>query len=254
MSRRLGLWVTVLALPLAALALLAAEPGLDRRWEHHPSHFWLVLTVAGVNVALGLIASEAASRRDDDRTFLVSMALLASAGFLGLHALATPGILLDDITAGFSVAARVGLLLAAGFAAVSALGSRHEGRARPGTESPPGPRGPVGDPGRVGDRVVGQGPAARPAPAPRCRTATPGLLALVGVVLYGIAAVRYAELYRRRRRPLPLAVLVAFILMAEAMIAVAFSRTWHAMWWEWHVLMAVAFGAILVAARVEYPA
>jgi hypothetical protein len=38
--------------------------------------------VAGVNVALGLIASEAASRRDDDRTFLVSMALLASAGFL----------------------------------------------------------------------------------------------------------------------------------------------------------------------------
>jgi adenylate cyclase len=79
-----------------------------------------------------------------------------------------------------------------------------------------------------------------------------GLLALVGVVLYGIAAVRYAELYRRRRRPLPLAVLVAFILMAEAMIAVAFSRTWHAMWWEWHVLMAVAFGAILVAARVEY--
>jgi len=71
-------------------------------------------------------------------------------------------------------------------------------------------------------------------------------------VLYGIAAVRYAELYRRRRRPLPLAVLVAFILMAEAMIAVAFSRTWHAMWWEWHVLMAVAFGAILVAARVEY--
>jgi hypothetical protein len=82
-----------------------------------------VLTVAGVNVALGLIASEAASRRDDHRTFLVSMALLASAGFLGLHALATPGILLDDITAGFSVAARVGLLLAAGFAAVSALGS-----------------------------------------------------------------------------------------------------------------------------------
>ena len=47
MSRRLGLWVTVLALPLAALALLAAAPGVDRRWEHHPSHFWLVLTVAG---------------------------------------------------------------------------------------------------------------------------------------------------------------------------------------------------------------
>jgi adenylate cyclase len=84
-----GLWITVLALPLAALGLLLAEPDLDLRWEHHPSHFWLVLTVAGVNVALGLVASEVTARRDDDRTFLVSMALLARAGFLGLHALAT---------------------------------------------------------------------------------------------------------------------------------------------------------------------
>jgi adenylate cyclase len=41
MSRRLGLWITVLALPLAALGLLVGEPSLDRRWEHHPSHFWL---------------------------------------------------------------------------------------------------------------------------------------------------------------------------------------------------------------------
>jgi hypothetical protein len=79
--RRLGLWIAVLALPLAALALLLAEPDLDMRWEHHPSHFWLVLTVAGVNVVLGLVASEAAARRDDARTFLVSMALLTSAGF-----------------------------------------------------------------------------------------------------------------------------------------------------------------------------
>lgn len=39
MSRRLGLWITVLALPLAALGLLLAEPDLDLRWEHHPSHF-----------------------------------------------------------------------------------------------------------------------------------------------------------------------------------------------------------------------
>jgi adenylate cyclase len=252
MSRRLGLWITVLAVPLAALGLLAVEPGLDRRWEHHPSHFWLVLTVAGVNVALGLIASEAAARRDDDRTFLVSMALLTSAGFLGLHALATPGILLDDLTAGFSVAARIGLLLAAVFAAVSALGpdsrvvqvlARHHRRVRV----------------VLGVLLAAWAVASlarvplldRPLP-PDALAPPLGLLTLAGVALYGIAAIRYADLYRRRHRPLPLAVLVAFILMAEAMIAVTFSRTWHAMWWEWHVLMALAFGAILVAARVEY--
>jgi hypothetical protein len=40
MSRRLGLWILVLALPLVALGLLAAAPHVDVRWEHHPSHFW----------------------------------------------------------------------------------------------------------------------------------------------------------------------------------------------------------------------
>jgi hypothetical protein len=223
MSRRLGLWITVLALPLAALGLLVAEPDLDLRWEHHPSHFWLVLTVSGVNVALGLFASEAAARRDDDRTFLVSMALLASAGFLGLHALATPGVLLDHSTAGFSVAARVGLLLAAGFAAVSALGSdtqvvrvlaRHRRRVR-----------------AVLAVLLAAWAIASLARVPLLDRPLPpdtvppplGLLALAGVALYGIAAFRYAELYRRRRRPLPLAVLVAFVLLAEAMIAAVFA-------------------------------
>jgi hypothetical protein len=78
--RRLGPWIAILALPLVALELLAAEPDLDQEWQHDPSHFWLMLTVAGVNVALGLVAGEAAARRDDARTFFVSMTLLASAG------------------------------------------------------------------------------------------------------------------------------------------------------------------------------
>jgi adenylate cyclase len=251
-SRGLTLWITVLALPLAALGLLLAEPDLDLRWEHHPSHFWLVLTVATVNVTLGLVASEAAARRDDARTFFVSLALLASAGFLGLHALATPGVLLDDMTAGFSVAARIGLLLAAGFAAISVLDAdarvvrvlaRHHRWVRGGL-----------------GLVLAAWAIASLAKVPLLDRPLPPddapplirPLALVGVALYSIAAVRYGELYRQRRRPLPLAVLVAFILMAEAMIAVAFAPTWHASWWEWHALMAVAFGAILVAARVEY--
>ena len=78
------------------------------------------------------------------------------------------------------------------------------------------------------------------------------LLAPVSVGLYAFAAARYLTLYRERRRTLPLAVAVAFVLLAEAMIAVAFGRSWHATWWEWHVLMAIAFGSILFAAKAEY--
>jgi class 3 adenylate cyclase len=51
---------------------------------------------------------------------------------------------------------------------------------------------------------------------------------------------------------MPLAVAAAFTLLAEAMIAIAFGRNWHASWWEWHVLMALAFGIVAAAARTEY--
>ena len=36
------------------------------------------------------------------------------------------------------------------------------------------------------------------------------------------------------------------------MVAIAAARNWHASWWEWHVLMAVAFGLVAFAARREY--
>ncbi len=92
------------ALPVAGLALLVAEPDLDVRWEHHPSHFWLVLGAGVINGAPAYATGTAARVRGDARVFLVSLAFLSAAGFLGLHALATPGVLLTGPNAGFSIA------------------------------------------------------------------------------------------------------------------------------------------------------
>ena len=102
-DRRTGLagaWAGILLLPLAGLALLLAQPQVDLQWEHHPSHFWLVLLTAAVNMVLAYVTNVAAGRHRDARLVLVSLAFLASAGFLGLHALATPGVLLDSRTPG----------------------------------------------------------------------------------------------------------------------------------------------------------
>ena len=77
--------------------------------------------VALLNVALGLIVSEVARRSDDERLFLVSMVLLTSAGFLALHAFATPGVVLDGPNGGFVLATPAGLILASAFAALSAI-------------------------------------------------------------------------------------------------------------------------------------
>ena len=249
---RTRMWILVglLMLPLAGLVLLLAVPELDVRWEHHPSHFWLVLSVALVNMVLGLLTSEAASQRGDSRLFLVSLALLASAGFLGLHALATPGVLLEGPNAGFQIATPIGLVLAAVFAAASAW--QQEGQDGPSMRTLRWVRAglfvlivgwAIASFGEL--EVLHHAPGEEAPPILR-------LLAPVSVGLYTFAAARYLTLYRERRRTLPLAVAVAFVLLAEAMIAVAFGRSWHATWWEWHVLMAVAFGSILFAAKAEY--
>ena len=83
----------------------------------------------------------------------------------------------------------------------------------------------------------------------------PGLLAAMAIVsipLYGWAAWRTLILYRGRGGALPLSISVALVLLAEAMLAITLSRNWQLSWWEWHVLMLVAFAAIAIGVRREY--
>src|SRR5919198_3303072 len=109
-------WLATVALPLVLLGLLLAAPAVDAIWENHQAHFWLVLAAAATATALGSTVNAAARARRDARLLLISCAFIASSGFLGLHALATPGVLLGP-NAGFELATPVGLVLAAAFAA-----------------------------------------------------------------------------------------------------------------------------------------
>jgi class 3 adenylate cyclase len=239
-------------LPLAALAVLLAAPETDGVWEHHPAHFWLVLLAALTNVALAVATSDAARRRRDARLFLVSMAFLTGAGFLALHALATPGVLLDSPNAGFVAATPAGLLVAAGFAAASALELRPE-TARALMRRTWLVLGLAFAAMAVWAAIslAEIGPLEDPLPEEEARGWLLGL-AIPGVALYAFAATSYLRLYLRRRVPLPLAVATAYVLLAEAMVAIAFARNWHASWWEWHLLMLVAFALVAVSARREW--
>jgi adenylate cyclase len=253
MARRAAVLSVVLAIPLAGLALLILAPELDARWQHEPTHFWLVLSVALANVVLGLGTSEAARERGDGRLFLVSMALLSSAGFLALHALATPGVVLSGPNAGFFVATPVGLFLAAAFAAASALDLDDE-TATALLRRQRGLRLAVL--AVLAIWAVASVAEVGPLDGPPPESPPEWFLAIVpfGVAGYAVAGVRYARVYVDRRKTLPLAVAVAFVLLAEALVAVAVGRSWHVSWWEWHVLMAAAFTTILLAARREYRA
>src|SRR3954454_15419309 len=242
----------LLAVPLAGFWLLLAAPSLDGHWEQHPAHFWLVLGAAAVNASLALATGDAARQRGDARLFLVSLAFLAAAGFLGLHALATPGVLLDGRTAGFVIATPVGLLVAAGFAAMSAE-QLDEPRARAVMRHARALRW-----GLIAVMVAWAVVSLTKLPplddtTPAEKASGPLVaLAVVGVALYGFAAWQYLRLYRERHAAMLLGISSAFVLLAEAMIAVAFARNWHATWWEWHLLMLAAFLLVARSARVEW--
>ena len=234
----------LLALPLVGLTVLLSEPDTDGRWEHHPSHFWLVLVTAALNAVLAYATGVAARRRGDRRVHLVSLSFLAASGFLALHALATPGVLLDKPNLGFVIATPVGLVLASAFAVLSAIDSE-----------------PVQP--KYLERALlvllalwaivclSFFPEVDDSVVPERGSLPMVALSVIGVACYAYAVVRYLDLYRQRRSRLVLGFTVAFVLLAEAMVAVALGRNWQASWWEWHLLMLLAFAVIAVMAHQE---
>jgi adenylate cyclase len=239
------LLAALLALPLVALAILLAAPDADVHWEHHPSHFWLVLLTAGLNAVLAYATGVAARRRNDRRVHLVSLSFLAAAGFLAMHALATPGVLLDRPNLGFVIATPIGLVLAGALAALSAI------------ERPVDPklleRGLLVLLALWAFVSLALFPEVDDSVVPK-RLSLPILaLSTVGVALYVFAVARYAALYRDARSRLVLGFAVAFVLLAEAMVAVASGRNWQASWWEWHLLMLLGFAVVAAMAHLEGP-
>ena len=244
------LTAVVLAVPLLGLFLLLLQPELDLRWEHHPAHFWLVLITAVLSAILAYATGEAAGRRGDARLLYVSLAFLSSAGFLALHALATPGVLLAKSNTGFLIATPVGVALGSVFGAMSTADFSGDSAVRHV---------------RIGKRLrwallglmvlwavwslASLPPLNRP---PQFAEGFPLLLAVPAVLLYGGSAVRYVQFWRRRPSLLLLAVPSAFILLAESMIAMAFARNWHLSWWEWHVLMLAAFALVALSAQTSW--
>ncbi|MBA2726245.1 MAG: adenylate/guanylate cyclase domain-containing protein [Actinobacteria bacterium] len=247
---KVGLVATAL-FPLVLLLLLRLRPALDVRWEDHPSHFWLVSGASAISVGLGYAVMVAARRRHDARLLLISFAFIVSAGFLGLHALATPGVLLGA-NPGFELATPVGLLFGGLFVAASGLqlprsvsrllirDSRWLLLALAGVmalwgvvslaELPP-----------LDNRL-------RQEQLSGWQTGLGGL----GVVLYAFGALGYFRLYRTRRSRFVFAMALAFALLAEAMVIIAFAQKWDISWWEWHSVMLGAFLLIAAAARQEW--
>jgi class 3 adenylate cyclase len=227
---------------------------LDPEWSSPRLHVVLFLAVGGGAFILAYVAGQAADRRGDARVFLLSLAFLITGGFLAVHAIGTPGVLLNDELPGFEVAIPVGLLLAAVFAAASAFVDLQPGLAPAVVRHRHGLRGVVMAaisvwivwsilelPPLAGSNTEGAGTLLQ-------------TLAAVGAAVYAVSALRYVVVYRRTMTLLPASVVACLVLLAEAMFGSALvgERTWHASWWEWHALIVAAYVVVLFAARRQW--
>ena len=247
-----ALTALALLIPLAGLILLIREPRLDVHWEHHPSHFWLVLLTAGSSAVLAYVTGAAAVRRGDPRVLLVSLTFLSAAGFLGLHALATPKVLLDTPNAGFTLATPVGVALGSVFAFLSSLnlsGGRAVAAVRWGRWLRAGLLTLMA---LWAAASVLRLPPLHATAVPEVADGILTALAVPAVLLYVIAAARYLRTWWERPSLMLLSMVAAFVLLAEAMVALVFARNWALSWWEWHVLMLTAFVLVMAGVRIQW--
>ncbi|WP_153395391.1 adenylate/guanylate cyclase domain-containing protein [Ornithinicoccus halotolerans] len=246
------LGAAALALPLVGLAVLLLRPQLDVTWQHHPAHFWIVLAAAVLSAALAYGTGTTAARRGDARVMLVSLAFLAPAAFLALHALATPGVLLAGPNTGFNVSTPVGIALGAVLAALSTRdtdGQRAVAALRQATWLRGGLLAVIG--GWAALSLLQLPPLGPEADSERL-TGPLAVVAVAATVLYGWSAASYLRLWRRRRGLMPLAMAAAFVLLGEAMVAVSLAPNWHLSWWEWHLLLLAAFGLVAWGAHRQW--
>jgi hypothetical protein len=247
--------VVALCLPLIGLLSLVQIDYEHWHWTNAPLHFVLFLTVGATAASLSLVTGEAARRRGDARVLLLSLGFLSTSGFMALHAIGTTGVLVHDPLPGFTLAISAGLLLAAVFALMAAFVDV----------------GPA-----VGPLVIRARPwlyaivvAALVAWAVWTLANWPPLntalgeggsgtaleaAAALGALTYAAAAARLWWVHRRRASLLVISVGACFVLLAEALVGVAFSgeKKWHSAWWEWHVLIVAAYLIVFAAAHREW--
>jgi adenylate cyclase len=248
-------WTLAAALPLVGLVSLVLREQFDPDWSNPRVHFTVFLTV-GVGVfVLAYAAGAAANRRGDARVLLISLAFLATGGFLGLHALGTAGVLFTHEYAGFKVANPVGLFVAALFALASAFVDVRPSFAPRVMRHRAALRRTVLAAMAVWFvwTVIELPPLAEPSSEGGSHSLI-AAMAGVGAVVYAVAAARYGYVYRGRVALLQASVIACFVLLAEAMIGVALTgeRAWHASWWEWHALIVTAYAVVSYAAHRQW--
>lgn len=262
---------TLLIVPLVLLGFLAANPGADVHWHVDSQHFAITTNVAIVAAIVALIVTWTALNVRSSDTLFVALGFMALAGIFAVHGLATPNVLLvGELTlVGASlivaVSAQLSLFVPAVLFAlratpvpawVASSGVVTPRRLVVLTAAALLGYGVVSLtwPAEVGEMYLAATGASQDIYTAKgsYRDYSPWVtwFAFAVIALLLFSAWWQARAYLRSRLPTQGALAVAFVLLAEAQVAMVVGATWSLTFWSYHALMglatAIAIGAIFL--------
>lgn len=269
-----------MALPLATLWLLLAGKAPDPQWQNASVHFVIVSATSLVALLLALLMVRAATQIRDTRVLFLALGFLSIAGLFLVHALTTPGALVEDnnVWVGFSARASLlagGICFALGTVPWSTGMQRRiiarqylvigcvsvvltlygiiamQDVLRSG-DSDTAATGPHDFGGYGGYGVPATTTALTSHFGFLNNPTLSTVVTAITLALFAIVVARYSLIYSALPSPLVAAFLLSGIFLFQSQISMVAAPVWHASWWEYHLLMLAAFVAAVIGLVVEY--
>jgi class 3 adenylate cyclase len=268
----------VAGLPVLAYVWLALNPHLNAEVLLPTEHFFVVTVVTLLAAGVALLLARVAVQMQQYQTLFLTLGFMSLAGIFSVHALATPGVLqiLGGAYAGiYGTAAPYtgGAPYAAGAPHISYAGTvvgvsallslfvpacffaagytRLAAAWRQLVPVPPGAVVLALVGALAGYGLLGLQTPHWIAGLPLAQPPVSYVLAAASVALLGSAAWRQGRTYLRTGFPTHGALVLAYVLLAEAQVLMVVTPFWRLTWWEYHVLMAAAVVLALRALFLE---
>lgn len=282
-----SLLVLAMAGPLGLWALVRLGVLPDPSLVLPVSHFVIGTVVSCLAVLLAGVLVLAASQLTDGRVLFIGLAFLCLSGMFLVHALTTPGILVQAVTPWVTLSSQLSLTSAAvllGLSVGPGQSRLHRWLVRRRGWAIGGVIGGLslyGIAALASALSIGQAPAgmatlhdhtAMPMYASGSVESTDamplrnlntlaGMLVqsplgpVIGLVTLGLlltASVRYVRRYGQQRGVLLWCMAAATCWLTGAQLALQFSPVWHLSWWSYHLMLLAALAAAVIGVNRAY--
>ena len=272
MSARAWLVLALCVAPSAVWIWLLARPDLNSQLVLPSEHFLVVTLISVLAVGVAFLVVRTALVMEQYQVLLIALGFMSMAGFFTIHALATPGAHTATMATpaaassadpyGYSVAAPVSFDYNGTLIGASAFLSLSAPAVYFAAGSSQAVLGVLRR--RVPSRALTLVAVALPlayaglaawradliAYLPLSQPPLVYVLMLASGVLLALAAWQQARAYAAAHFPFNGALVLAFIVLAQAQVLVVLSAFWTVAWWGYHVLMlasvVIALGALFV--------